>query len=363
MMDQFRGQVADEVLRVVLTHFYRMGFGAGYGYEDWSTISPDLSMSRKHFQSIKEDVSGIVDQDLSEAVDKERFFEQITPKLQAISSQSECEKIVQKLKELLDRKPGSGKQMRAKDVGQMNPDQVPEVLQKAPQQPASPEEVQEQYDSRKEASQASAEGSAEFDLNLFFENDDQSRALAGKLIQENRQDMLPRLFELQKKAPLPILKACILRLLPGSEYQEEVYNFLNDEDPRVLATAIEALEAIGDEKSYSLISTFTNHVHNRVRANSIKAMHKLSPDKAKGVLSKMMSSKYSAYRDSAMFVMCTLADPRFLDLMEASLNDPEATVRDKALQGLQYLALQGEERAKVLVEERMGNEPDLLSGN
>ncbi len=327
MLDQFRGTVALEILEKLFERYHASGRVSSFRYESWDRVSPDLRVSRQEFARIKDKVTAFEPRPL---FDTASYLESLEEKVRALSSIEESQRILEKLKELFAQ---SG---------------VSKEANESPQ-------VQERYENRKALGEGRENPDSENDLDL---ND----ALSGKdlearkqalntLVCEKRVDYLDTVLKLEKKNPDAFIKGCCLRLLPLAEPEqhEKIYPYLEDDEPRVIATAIEALESIGGARALARISTFANHVDNRVRANALKALHSLGKEERLALFEKMIDSKFSAYRDSAAYAICTLRNPDFVPLLERLLQDPSESVRTKANHGLSYLAFQGVEKAREVL--------------
>ena len=62
--------------------------------------------------------------------------------------------------------------------------------------------------------------------------------------------------------------------------------YLSDKDPRVISTAIEALEGIGNTKTLGYIAQLVSHNHNRVKATAMKVLYNLGDQSALKLLQK-----------------------------------------------------------------------------
>ena len=174
----------------------------------------------------------------------------------------------------------------------------------------------------------------------------------------------PQMQKIEKENQSSFFKVCNIRmrLLQGPQSLNEIMEYLQDPDPRVLSTALEALAEIGNTKSLARIAEFTNHSNNRVQATALKALYKLGNQGALHLFEQMAGSKYPAYRDSCCYAIAALKLEDAIPLLEKFLKDPVESVRIKALRGLESLAHEGSESAKVVLEGNTQFHPRLLHG-
>ncbi|KPK75218.1 MAG: hypothetical protein AMJ79_12125 [Phycisphaerae bacterium SM23_30] len=83
---------------------------------------------------------------------------------------------------------------------------------------------------------------------------------------------------------------------------------LKDEDHRVRANAIEALEQQGREGTAELFERFVNDDNNRVRANAIKALLSMKVASARKAVQEMLRDRRAPHRGSARWVVQTLQE-------------------------------------------------------
>ena len=98
-------------------------------------------------------------------------------------------------------------------------------------------------------------------------------------------------------------------------YFTELVNYLDDEDSRVVSTAIDALEEIGNTAAMASIVRLTEHTNNRVKASAIKAIHNFGHEKSFELFAKMIQSPHSAYRDSAAYSLSQMNIPEGVKLL------------------------------------------------
>jgi HEAT repeat protein len=156
-------------------------------------------------------------------------------------------------------------------------------------------------------------------------------------------EFLPELFELKLSLDVPFLNISILKLLHlgGKDNLDKIADFLQDDDPRVIATALECLENIGDQDTQLKVLEFVLHEDNRVRATAMKTLYGLGEDKGLSLLGDMAVSENSAYRDSAAFALASLNKEKTVPFLKILLSDSVESIRAKAYGGLLVLADDG----------------------
>jgi HEAT repeat protein len=177
---------------------------------------------------------------------------------------------------------------------------------------------------------------------------------------ENRMvQCLPETIMIESYSGDSFHKICNIRLMltQGTAYFKHILGYLDDEDPRVIATSIEALELIGNTTAFASIARFTNHEHNRVRASAIKALQNLGDEKAYLLFARMIQSPYSAYRDSAAFALSQLKLEQSVEFLSLLLLDEVESVRAKALSALEQMAKSGDRSAAKIIHKLDTEQP------
>lgn len=159
------------------------------------------------------------------------------------------------------------------------------------------------------------------------------------------------LIELAAKWNDSHVKAALLTLLPQSHetYHDELDQYFNDADPRVIAKAIEVAEILGKRHYLPYIIDLVHTENNRIRANAIKALHSFGEDGVYEALEEMCDSEYAAYRDSAAYTLLQVDIEGSHLLLEKLINDEVESVRQKAFQKLEHLAGLGDQDAQSLL--------------
>jgi len=198
---------------------------------------------------------------------------------------------------------------------------------------------------------------------LESEDDEISNRAFRYIVQYRLKQFLPALEEHCLKRPSSYRKGLLIRLmvsLGGELYFSSLVSFLNDDDPRVISTAIEALEGIGNTRALGFIAQFVTHSNNRVQATAMKALYNLGDQSAIKLFRKMVGSSHVAYRNSAAYALKEMKIPESIPLLRSLYQDEDPSVKDKAREGLEQLADMGiEEAGKILDQdsESTGSEP------
>ncbi|MBT3784127.1 HEAT repeat domain-containing protein [bacterium] len=372
MMDQFRGEVAEYILEILLMQYHRGGKIDSFEYSRWDRISPEVRISRSQFDAVVQKVKlDYRDPAKLPKFDQQKFLEEVENRVLVLTTKAETQRILEKIEQFLvllrksESLPTPEKSSTVAEnssisstVQEILDSENPHKLRVLRDLLARVTDVQQRYEIRKaiDALEDSSppkevKGSQEFDeilKNLRSDLEDVRRKAMGDIARENRQEFLDVMLKIEEETNEAYLKACILKLLPRSDLsrQELIHRYLVDSDFRIVANAIEALEQVGGTAALARISTFASHPDNRVKANALTALHRLGQDKILSLFEKMIHSEHSAYRDSAAYAICTLKDSNFIPLLIQLLQDPSQSVKDKAYHGLKFLAFQGHKQAE-----------------
>jgi len=145
---------------------------------------------------------------------------------------------------------------------------------------------------------------------------------------------------LYKKNTNPRIKACIVtsvsRLaLPDDDILDFLTRSLRDNDSRVRANAIEAIEKLDLPDTTRLLLPMLKDEDNRVRANVIKALwNKDDPGKLLEALKEMASDQNPWMKASAVFVLGKVRIPGRIELLAAMALEEHPKVRENARQAL-----------------------------
>lgn len=167
---------------------------------------------------------------------------------------------------------------------------------------------------------------------------------------------LPKFLATLASEQNPFIRATLIVAvgkLGSKQNMDALTPFLNDADVRVVANAVEALEALGNPKCVESLLTVMSHPDNRVRANVSKAIWKFAQtnvtacrliiDRLKGML---FSSK-PQMRESAIFALGEIASDESVELLNLALNDKSQEIRDKIGEAIAKAEKLRQERAKA----------------
>ena len=172
------------------------------------------------------------------------------------------------------------------------------------------------------------------------------------------EQFLPIMEEVVTKSNSAYQKNLLIRFmlsLGGEFYFNKITAYLSDKDPRVISTAIEALEGIGNTKALGYIAQLVSHNHNRVKATAMKALYNLGDQSALKLLQKMADSSHTAYRNSAVYALKEMKLPQSLSLLKKLSQDKDKSVSDKAVEGIQALADEGFDEALNFFSKKSDN--------
>lgn len=145
---------------------------------------------------------------------------------------------------------------------------------------------------------------------------------------------------LYQKNANPRIKACIvtavsLLSLPDDDILDFLTRSLRDDDSRVRANAIEAIERLDLPDVTRLLLPMLKDEDNRVRANVIKALwNKDDPGKLLEALKEMSSDQNPWMKASAVFVLSRVRIPGRIELLAAMAHEEHPKVRENARQAL-----------------------------
>ena len=119
---------------------------------------------------------------------------------------------------------------------------------------------------------------------------------------------LTRLLEMTKDSDKTVASCAVAALgqagMPAPQCLEDrLIAALQDEDMRVRANAIEAIQRRDTRSAMKLIERFANHSHNRIRANSIRTLLQWKVKSAPTALTQMLSDERPPHRQSAQWVL------------------------------------------------------------
>jgi len=121
--------------------------------------------------------------------------------------------------------------------------------------------------------------------------------------------------------------------MPGPTAERMLRAALADEDSRVQANAVQAIDSIGTADRVDLLREKLNAESNRVRANAVGALLRLQVREAAESLLQMFAHPNRAYRLSALWVAESMRlKPLVPRIASMGREDPDAQVRARAIQ-------------------------------
>jgi len=218
--------------------------------------------------------------------------------------------------------------------------------------PGSQEYLDEYYGS--EQYQESEDGAmASFDpRDLQSEDSDVILRGLSRVLENQYLDMGPMMVELLQSHKEDY-RVCsyVIRVigeLTMGEYLGQILPFLNAEDDRVRANAVEAVGKLGKGADY--LSAFLEDRNNRVRANAVVAMAD-QVDISQAVMG-MASHEDPLFRRSALYAIKQVKSPGALSALESLIHDQEVGIRNQALEVLQFYEICGIEGATNILQQQ-----------
>ncbi len=167
------------------------------------------------------------------------------------------------------------------------------------------------------------------------------------------KSQLEKFCERLKTEENPFIKATLITAIGriGTRANmDDVVEFLEDGDARVVANTAEALENLGNSKCVENLIKIISHPDNRARANIVKAIWKFAHTNVMAEklimnrLKEMMFSTKPQMRESAIYVLGEIATDEAIELITLGLNDKNPAMKEKAQEAL--------EKAKTISENR-----------
>jgi HEAT repeat protein len=178
------------------------------------------------------------------------------------------------------------------------------------------------------------------------------RALS-KILENRYTDYSPRLIELLNyRSNDPRVVSYVLRImgeLQLSDHLTDVLPFLNSEDARTRANAVEAVGRMDVGLDY--LVPFLNDTNNRVRANAVVALAGKNVVDITYAVMDMAVSQDIFLRKSALFAIREIKDKLFVKTLAGLLRDEDETIRTQALEVLQLYEICGITEATQILKE------------
>ncbi len=123
----------------------------------------------------------------------------------------------------------------------------------------------------------------------------------------------------------------ILNRIDDPRIPDALEDYLDHEDPRIIANALEALCDYERPELAEKLTDFATSSDNRIRANAVKGLHRYSPALAEGHISEMVKSHNIALQDSGVYLLREIRPSNLGELLEFAQHSRYASVRLKTL--------------------------------
>lgn len=151
----------------------------------------------------------------------------------------------------------------------------------------------------------------------------------------DRQTALEQLREEGDPVAFSMALAALAKASPTREDAPVILPYLESQDDRVRANAVEVVEAIGDAELVAThLTPLIEDPNHRVRANVGKALGKLGHPQVLEVLGKMIRSGNLAEREASVYALSFLKGDPVLELLHQALQDPYEGIRLRATKAL-----------------------------
>lgn len=163
------------------------------------------------------------------------------------------------------------------------------------------------------------------------------QVIQGLIISDDKVDALSQLVLYLNNDQDPTVISALLTAIGklGSEQEINlIVPYLENENSRIRASAVESLEYIDNPKCYPHIMTRFDDEDNRVRANALKAVSKLNQARAMEVIRNMLQSKMPSMIASAAFVLQYYPAEENIELLLPLLDNPNLSIKNNALRTL-----------------------------
>lgn len=180
-----------------------------------------------------------------------------------------------------------------------------------------------------------------------------NRASALKAILKTQQvDLLPEVIKMVASETHPDVRSLlpvIIGKLGNKSHVPHLAKLLEDKDPRVRSNTIEALENVKEISAYALIVRSLQDEDHRVIVTAVKALSTLGKLNLIQVCDQMLKTQQYWMRDSAAYCLAQSKFTEALPLLERCLDDAHESVRQKARVGIEKLSQQGSQEASGIL--------------
>ncbi len=189
-------------------------------------------------------------------------------------------------------------------------------------------------------------------------------AIIRHIIDSNKKERLADLICLAQSEPDPVVISAILIAIGkfGSENEVNIIvQYLNHENVRVRANAVEALELIGSMKAYPYIVTKLSDEDNRVRGNAVSALRILGAVDTMRIVRLMAESGQPAMQATAAYALRFFPRDENIVMLLNLFKSGDETVRKNVILALEKYSENGIKRADDILL-KIGESARMASG-
>jgi hypothetical protein len=136
----------------------------------------------------------------------------------------------------------------------------------------------------------------------------------------------------------PLMRSkAVLLIGRGSRSVQWAQSRLAETDPRIRASAVEALWGVDSAEAKAVLRAAALDANNRVAGNALFALYGIGDTWAISELFKMAASDSPQVRSTAAWAMGQTGDPRFSETLGRLMSEPSVVVRRRAFAELSHL--------------------------
>ena len=176
---------------------------------------------------------------------------------------------------------------------------------------------------------------------------------AREIYKKADRSYLPSILQCLQCEGSSVVKAALIKTLgklDGKHQIRTLRKFVDDSDPRVRLSAVNALINTQSQLAYTLVFQRFDDDDELVRQRARDALNILGTDRALVLLTNMSKAHQAWLRDTAAQVLGFIDSDSSLELLEDFADDPVPNVRKSALASLKELAQRGCEEAQRIAE-------------
>ena len=176
---------------------------------------------------------------------------------------------------------------------------------------------------------------------------------ARELCKKGDRNYLPTILQSLQCEGSPVVKAALIKALgklDGKHQIRTLRRYVNDSDPRVRLSSVNALIDTRSQLAYTLVFQRFDDDDELVRQRARDALNILGTERALVLLTNMSKADQAWLRETAAQVLGFIDSDTSLELLEDFADDPVPHVRKSALASLRELAQRGCEEAQRIAE-------------